>query len=132
MTQKGSWLRGFYSLSRNTHYPPLASPPLRTLSRRRGPRLGIGSQRLGWRFSRFRRGFPAERLVAIPDDAQAVESQKFVDIFNEARCGADQRSEAAGRNHARLLAEFIHQALENAIDQAEIAIIKRSEERRVG
>ena len=124
MTQKGSWLRGFYSLSRNTHYPPPPSPPLRTLPRRRGPRLGIVSLRLGRRFGRFRRGFPAERLVAIPDDAQSVEGQKFVDILDEARCGADQRSQTAGRNHARLLSEFIDQALENAIDEPELAIIK--------
>src|SRR5229473_2482277 len=50
---------------------------------RRGPRFRIGIQRLGRRLCRFRRGFAAEGLVPIPDDAQPLEGEKFVHFFNE-------------------------------------------------
>src|SRR5579862_3580346 len=93
------------------------------------------------------RRFTAERLVAVPNNAQAFERQKFVDILDEVGRRAQQRAEAASRDHSRFFAHLIDQPLQDAIDQTEITVVEpglqaahrirsnhsgRSEERRVG
>src|ERR1700675_1909181 len=93
---------------------------------RRRPRFRFGIQRLNLRrhLRGLRRRFAPERLIPIPDDAQSLEGKKLVYLFYEVRSGANQSSETSGRNYARLFTHFIHQALEDAVDQSEIAIVK--------
>src|SRR5689334_9444644 len=63
-------------------------------------------------------------VISFPDDAEALESQKVVYIFDVLRVRADHGPEAAGCNHACLLAQLRKQKFEDAVDQPEISVVK--------
>src|SRR5215472_17822349 len=61
-------------------------------------------------------------LIALPDNAQALESEKLVDCFDVTRRAADQWRLASCCNHFRLGAHYFFHAVENAVDQIRVAV----------
>src|SRR5882724_6664460 len=78
------------------------------------------------RFAR-RCGLPGEHArcgVSLPDDAQAFEREQIVDGCDVFRRGTNQRGEASGSDDLRLLAHFLEQVFEDAVDQAKVSVVK--------
>src|SRR4051812_781855 len=67
-------------------------------------------------------GFLLRRLVAFPDDAQALERELVVDFADEPRMFADERAQAAAGDDFGVLAQRAENALEKPVDEAEIPV----------
>ena len=62
--------------------------------------------------------------VALEENAQAIEGEHVVDLGDVARVGGDHARQAAGGDHARLLAQLGEDALEDAVDEADVAVVE--------
>ena len=56
-------------------------------------------------------------MIAVPDDAQPFKGEKFVDLFDVARSGSNQRRLAACGDHFCFFAHHFFHAIEDAVDQ---------------
>ena len=58
------------------------------------------------------------------DQAQSFQRQSLVNFLDEFRTSGNQWRETAGGNHSRRTAKLIDHFFENAVDQADVAVIK--------
>src|SRR5581483_10412621 len=66
----------------------------------------------------------AMRLIALIDDAQAIQREQVVDFANVLGAAAHQARQTAGCHHRNVFPKLGDQPLENPIDQPEIAVIE--------
>src|SRR5215831_9182126 len=66
----------------------------------------------------------ARMTIAFKQDAEAVEREQVVDLANVMRVGGDHASQAASSDHAGLLPKLGEDALQYAIDQADISVVE--------
>ena len=62
--------------------------------------------------------------VALKEDAEAVEGEEVVDLADVAGVFCDHAGQAAGGNDAGLVAEFGEDALDDAVDEACVAVVQ--------
>ena len=63
-------------------------------------------------------------LVAFPDEAEAVEGEHFVDAADVLAAAGDELGEAAGGDGFGVGAELGDEAFEDAVDQADVAVVE--------
>ncbi len=63
-------------------------------------------------------------VVALPDEAQALESQEVVDVLDVLRSFADHGAKATGGEDLGLRAQFVEQKFEDAVDQTEVTVVE--------
>src|SRR6185312_10320941 len=63
-------------------------------------------------------------VVALPDEAEAVEGEHVVDRADVLASAGDQLGKASGGDGFRVGSEFVDEAFENPVDQADVAVIK--------
>src|ERR1700679_2753979 len=63
-------------------------------------------------------------VIALPDEAEAVEGEGLVDLLDEAGVGGDEPGEAAGGDGFGGGAELGDHALEDAVDLADGAVVE--------
>src|SRR4051794_23140015 len=62
--------------------------------------------------------------VAFEENAQAFEREHVVNLRDIARVAADLSRQAASGDDLHFTAQFLHHALEDAVDQANVAVIQ--------
>ena len=64
------------------------------------------------------------RSISLPDEAQTVQCEKIIHVFDIFRSRSNQRCQPAGGHTVVSLPHFLQQSFQNAVDQSEIAVIK--------
>ena len=60
-------------------------------------------------------------MIAIPEDPQAIEGQKFVELVDGAALGGQERGEAAGGDDENLGADLLADPIHQTVHQPDIA-----------
>jgi hypothetical protein len=63
-------------------------------------------------------------LVTLVDEAETGEGEQFVDVTDEFRTARDEACEASGGDSAGIRAELGDHAFENAVDEADVAVVE--------